>query len=219
MTNILELDSVILSYGSKRILQDIYLKIETGKISGLLGRNGSGKSCLLKILYGEALTENRSIRLNEYSLYEQKNIQKEIKYLPQSPFIPKHLTIKRIFEDFNIDFSELVSDFPNFEKFYKTRIMSLSGGERRIIEIYSILKTRSKFCLLDEPISHIMPVHIEKIKTLITREKFNKGIIVTDHMYNQFIDICDNIYILSNGKIYQTNSVKDLEYLGYIKEN
>lgn len=217
MTNTLEVDSVILEFDNHRVLQDVYLKSETGIVSGLLGRNGTGKTCLMNIIYGVLLPNDKSIRLNGKPFVNGYQYSEIIRYLPQFGFIPKFLTIKRIFKDFKLDFSEFVNDFPEFQKYYKKSMKKLSSGEQRIIEIYSILVSKSKFCMLDEPFSQVMPVHVHKIKNLIEREKKNKGIIITDHYYNHIIDICDNIYVINNGKTYLTKSLQDLEILGYVK--
>lgn len=216
--NILEMDSVILDFGLKRVLQSVYIKSETGRITGLLGRNGTGKSCLMKILFGELIPTDKSIRINGHHLATTYRSPKDLKYLPQTAFIPRSLTVKRVFSDFKLDFGDLISFFPAFEKFYKSKLIHLSTGERRIIEIYSILASQSKFCMLDEPFSQVMPVHVDTIKKLIVREKENRGIIITDHMYKHIIDICDDLYVISNGKTYLTKSLGDLEALGYISE-
>ena len=73
--------------------------------------------------------------------------------------------------------------------------------------------------MLDEPFSQIMPLHIDSIKRLILREKGNKGIIVTDHLYRYIVDICDDLYVINNGKTYLTKSIQDLETLGYVRIN
>jgi ABC-type lipopolysaccharide export system ATPase subunit len=219
MTNILEVDSVILQFDLNRVLQDVYLKCETGKVTGLLGRNGAGKSCLMKIMYGELNTNDKSVRINGKTFVNAYRSPKDMRYLPQHSFIPLSQTIKRVFLDFGLDFADFKSNFPAFEKFYKSKLIHLSGGERRIVEIYIILASKTKFCMLDEPFSHVMPLHVDTIKKLILREKENKGIILTDHMYKHIIDICDNLYVINNGKTYLTNSLQDLEILGYARIN
>jgi ABC-type multidrug transport system ATPase subunit len=219
MINILEVDSVILECNSERVLQDVYLQNETGKITGLLGRNGAGKSCLMKILFGELVPTDKSIRINGNSLIGNKRSPKDLRYLPQTRFVPNSLTIKRIFSDFNLDFADLINNFPEFEKYYKSKLKNLSGGERRIIEIYTILVAQTKFCMLDEPFSQIMPIHVDAIKQLIMRERENKGVVITDHMYMHVFDICDNIYVINDGKTYLIKSINDLETLGYARVN
>jgi ABC-type multidrug transport system ATPase subunit len=217
MTNILELDSVILEFGSKRVLQDVYLKCETGKISGLLGKNGTGKSCLMKIIYGELQPNYKSLRVNGITLIDGCYNPRDIRFLPQFTFIPKFLTIKNIFNDFDLDFVNFTAAFPEFETFYDKKLKELSGGDKRIIEIYSILVSKAKFCMLDEPFTQVAPIHVETIKNIIIKEKKNKGILLTDHLYKNIIDICDNLYVLNNGKSYLTKSIQDLETLGYAK--
>lgn len=219
MINILEVDSVILEFDAKRVLQNVYLKSETGKVTGLLGRNGTGKSCLMKILFGELVPNDKSVRINGNSLVSTYRSPQDLRYLPQTRFTPNHLTVKSIFSDFKLSFADLIRNFPEFEKLYKSKLRSLSGGERRIIEIFSILVSKTKFCMLDEPFSQVMPIHIDTIKKLILREKENKGIIVTDHMYEHIVEICDNLYVINNGKTYLTNSIQDLETLGYARIN
>lgn len=217
MNHILEIDSVSLEFNSKRILQDVYFKSETGKVTGLLGRNGSGKSCLMKIIYGELVPNDKSVRIDGYSLPNRYRNPADIRYLPQSEFIPKSLTVKKIFKNFELDFLDFTNEFPEFKKCYNLKFISLSGGEQRILEIYSILASKTKFCMLDEPFSQVMPVHVEKIKGLILREKQNKGIIITDHLYQYIIDICDHLYVISSGKTHLTKSVQDIEMLGYAR--
>lgn len=217
MRNLLEIDSVILEFDTKRILQDVYLKCETGKVTGLLGRNGAGKSCLMKIIFGELNPNDKSVRINGKTLISSGRSAEDIRFLPQTRFAPMGLTAKRIFSDFRLDFADFLNYFPDFEKFYKAKLSSMSGGERRIIEIYSVLASRSKFCMLDEPFSHVYPVHVETLKRIILREKAGKGILITDHLYKHIIDICDDLYVISNGKTSLTESIEDLETLGYAR--
>jgi ABC-type multidrug transport system ATPase subunit len=218
MKHLLEVDSIILEFDSKRVLQDVFLKNETGKTTGILGRNGAGKSCLMNIIYGELQTTNKSIRIDGESIYESYQNPENFRYLPQFNFIPKTLKTKRVFKDFNLDFSQFIYYFPEFEKYFNSKVKTLSGGEARILEIYSILASRTKFCMLDEPFSQVMPVHIDKIKRIILEEKNNKGIIITDHLYEHVIEICDDIYVILNGKTYLTKDRNDLIKLGYLNE-
>jgi ABC-type lipopolysaccharide export system ATPase subunit len=216
MMHKLEADSIRLSFGERLILSDIYLKVETGKITGLLGRNGEGKSSLLKIIYG-SLTAEKSIRIDNQSqpfAHQRPNL---IKYLPQFNFIPKHLSLKRVFQDFEIDYPLFEKRFVAFKGNPTSTIGSLSGGEHRLVELYVILKSKSQFALLDEPFTHLSPIQIEQIKTLIQEEKANKGLIITDHLYQDVIGICDNLFVLSNGKTHIINHIEELEVLGYVK--
>jgi ABC-type lipopolysaccharide export system ATPase subunit len=215
MRHSLEVDSIILEFGTKRVLQDVYLKNETGKITGILGRNGSGKTCLMNIIYGELDTNEKSVRLNGEAIFNGFRNPNNFRYLPQFSYIPKNLKVDRIFKDFELDFSQFIDYFPEFEKYYKVKLHRLSGGEHRIIEIYSILASKTKFCMLDEPFSQIMPVHLETLKTILKNEKKNKGIIITDHLYDHVTEISDDLYVIANGKTYLTRDLDDLKTLGY----
>lgn len=217
MLHTLEVDGVILDFGTIRVLQNVYLKCETGMITGLLGRNGTGKTCLMNIIYGMLSPNDKSIRLDGVSLIDNYRNPGDIRYLPQFQFIPKSHKISKIFKDFDLDFSDFSSLFPELKRLFNTSIGQLSGGERRIIEIFTILASKTKFCMLDEPYSQVMPIHIDAIKNLIVREKQNKGIIITDHLYKHIIDICDDLYVINNGQTYLTESAKDLERREYIR--
>lgn len=218
MKHSLQVDSIILEFDTKRVLQDVFLSNETGKTSGILGRNGTGKTCLMNIIYGELKTNNKSIRLDGKAIFDGFRNPETLRYLPQFNFVPKNLRIKRIFKDFELNFSDFIEYFPDFEKYYNSKLGNLSGGENRILEIYSILASKTKFCMLDEPFSQVMPVHIDTIKNIINEEKKNKGIIITDHLYEHIIDICDEIYVILNGKTYLTKDRNDLIKLGYINK-
>jgi len=216
MKNILEINGVILEFREQKILQDVYLKCETGKITGLLGRNGSGKTSLMNIIYGNIQLTDSSVRINRKTIHKRYRNPETIRYLPQFSFIPKHLKIKRIFNDFKLDYSDFTSLFSNLGIHSNTKISSLSGGEFRIVEIYCLLASKTKFCMLDEPFSQVMPLHVESIKQLIIREKANKGILITDHMYQHIIDICDDLYMIKDRKVHLTKNTSDIERLGYI---
>ncbi len=215
MIHKLEADSIQLQFGQKKILNDIYIKAETGKITGFLGRNGAGKSCLMKIIYGNMPCE-KSVRIDTIP-YEKAGERPDLlQYLPQFNFIPKQLTLKSVFQDFELNFTDFEMQFQDF-KTNKTKIGDLSGGNRRIVEIYCLLKSKAQFLMLDEPFTHINPIQIEKIKEIIVVEKLNKGIIISDHMYRHVIEICDNLYVLVNGKTHLTNTIDDIERLGYAR--
>lgn len=213
----LEVDSVLLEFDLRKILSDVYLKCETGKITGLLGRNGNGKTCLMNIICGSLEPQSKSIRFDNITTLIPFKKPELLLYLPQFNFIPEHLTLKRVFNDFEIEFSFFEKLFPDISANYKSPIKLLSGGHRRIIEVFVIVKSKTQFILLDEPFSHIMPLHIEKIKELLIVEKQNKGILMTDHLYQHITSISDSLYVLSNGKTHLTKHLSDIEKLGYAK--
>jgi ABC-type multidrug transport system ATPase subunit len=216
MNHTLEVDGVMLNYNQNRVLQNIYLKCSTGKVTGLLGRNGCGKSSLMRIMFGEPLTEDKSVRIDGKGLLGSFRNPKDMRYLPQQNFIPDHLLLSRVMDDFGLDEEPLKENFPELNKLPNMRVYQLSGGWKRILELYIILKSESKFVLLDEPFSHIMPLHVETIKRLIIEEKRNKGILISDHLYNHIMEISDQVYMIKNGRTLLIESTKELHEHGYI---
>jgi lipopolysaccharide export system ATP-binding protein len=216
MTHVLEADSIQFGFEGRRILSDIYLKCETGKITGILGRNGQGKSCLMKIIYGSLKCE-KSVRIDNFSQYKAYKLPELLLYLPQFNFIPKSLTLKQIFQDFELEYSSFQDIFSEFKTRYKSVINSMSGGEQRLIELYIIVRSKTQFAILDEPFTHLNPLQIEKVKDLLIEEKKNKGLLITDHMYKNVTDISDSLYILKNGKTHLTKSINDIETFGYAR--
>lgn len=215
MKHILEISSVRLLFGERLILSDVYLKIETGNIVGLLGQNGSGKSCLMRGAYGTLACE-KSVSIDDIYFYHAYTHPQLIRYLPQHNFIPKWFSLKRIFRDFHVDFGVFAQLFPEFQGRERSKIGHLSGGMHRLVELYVILKSETQFILLDEPFTHISPVHNDVIENIITTEATNKGLLITDHMYHRIRKVCDPVYLLSNGKTHLVKEVDDLRKLGYI---
>ncbi|MET0394242.1 MAG: ATP-binding cassette domain-containing protein [Chitinophagaceae bacterium] len=216
MIHTLEADSIQLQFGHRVILSNIYIKAGTGAITGLLGRNGEGKSCLMKIIYGSLACE-KSVRFDNVARHEAFKRPDLLLYLPQFNFIPRSLSLKRIFRDFDLDYAPFAGRFPGFESRYRSSIGRLSGGDRRLVELYVIVKSKSQFAMLDEPFSHLSPIQVEKVKELLLEEKANKGFIITDHLYQHIIDACDDLYVLANGRTHLTNSPEDIERLGYAR--
>lgn len=212
-----EADSILLDFGTRRILSDIYFKCETGQITGILGRNGQGKTCLMNIVYGNLNPSSKSIRFDDISIFQAFKRPDLLTYLPQFNFIPSSLTLSRIFSDFELDYKEFENIFIEFAGKNNLPIKRLSGGQRRLIEVYVIIKSKSQFSMLDEPFSHISPVQIEKIIEILKIDKSKKGFLITDHMYRYILDISDNLYVLSNGKTHLTKNIIDIERLGYAR--
>jgi len=216
MIHTLAIDSVELSFGDLEVLQGAYIGVQSGKVVGLLGRNGCGKTSLLNIIYGTLPCRYNTLKIDDvYTTHAFKEAGL-IGYAPQFGYIPSGLTLKKVFRHHELDFGRFVTVFPEIEKCYMQKTGHLSGGERRIIEVYLALAAPVKFTLLDEPFSQVMPLHIQRVKDLINKEKTNKGIIVTDHMYRHILDISDRVFLLANKSSFLLKKNEDLERLGYI---
>ena len=213
---ILEIDNVELYFSKKRILGGIYLKAETGKTTGILGSNGSGKSCLLNIIFGILKSKYKLIRLDNKPFLKPLYQTGKIGLLPQSNFAPERSKLKTIFKLMRVDWTLFTTHFKSFSKYYNMRFNELSGGERRVVETYLILKGNYKIVLLDEPFSHIAPLYIDIIKNLISEEKQHKIIIITDHLYEHIINTSDNLYLLKGGNSMEITDTSELVTHKYI---
>lgn len=213
---IIEIDNIELYFKEKRILNGVYLKAETGKVTGLLGSNGCGKTSLLKIVFGDLKPKYKLIRINSKPVLKPLYQTKLVSYLPQYNFIPNNLKIKNAFKFYHVNWEDFITVFKQFQIYKNSKINRLSGGERRLIEAYLIIKNNSKIVLLDEPFSHLSPLHIDAVKSLIEEEKQRKIIIITDHMYRHIIDSSNSIYLLKNGCSKLINNIHELEDYKYL---
>ena len=211
----LEIDSVNLSFGEREILSGVYLRMETGKVTALLGSNGSGKSCLMRILFGELKPQFKSIRLD--GKWFDALTSDHVLYLTQYCSIPENITVLKAFDDFGLDFKDFLAYFPLLAYCRSYRIGELSGGVKRVIETWLILMSESDFVMLDEPFSHVTPTDVEIFKTLILEQKDRKGILITDHLWRNVVDISDEMYVLSDRTVYVARSEEDLVRRGYIR--
>lgn len=217
MKNVLAADGIQLSFNGRRILSDIYIQCEVGQVTGLLGRNGCGKSCLLNIVYGSFPCQDKSVRINHTSFPAAFQRPDLLRYLPQHNFIPKQFTLKRVLADFGIPPSALEEEFPEYARLHNTALGNLSSGQRRFLEVYCILKSETLFALLDEPFSFLAPIQVERLKKILSAEKQHKGFLITDHMYPHILDVADKLYLLKNGKAHVVTQQSDLEFLGYLR--
>lgn len=213
---ILEIDNVELYFSQKRILNGIYLKAEIGKITGILGSNGCGKSCLLDIIFGNQKSKYKLIRIDNKPVLKPLYQTRLVKYLPQYSILPKGLKLITIFRLYDVNWNEFITLFDAFSNYKTSKPYKLSGGEKRLVELYLVLKSSGKIILLDEPFSHLAPIHIEKITPLIHTEKQTKAIIITDHMYNHIINVSDSIYLLKNGCTKHIRNINELEDYNYL---
>ncbi len=219
MSNLLEVDSIRKSFGDKQVLTDIALKCRPGDIIGILGRNGTGKTTLLKIIFGTLFTDYKFIRINDEVLtqpFKSKNI---ISYLPQDNFLPKNITVNKVVEIYSDDFDQKVFlEDEVLSKVTGTKIGNLSGGESRYLEVKLLLNLDSIFVLLDEPFNGISPLHIELVRNMIQDKSIKKGIILTDHDYRNVLDVANKYYQLFDGGLKPVKTKQDLIIWGYLPE-
>lgn len=217
--HVLEIDSIQKKFDYKSVLSDVYLKCETNEIIGLLGRNGSGKSTLLKIIFGILDADFKFVRIDGVIKNKTSDLFKDISYLSQEDFIPNLFSVKRAIQ-LSIDKDKIADfyqdDFINSLK--DKKINHLSGGELRYLEIKLILSNSSKFVLLDEPYNGLSPIMIDKINQLIIENSSKKGIIITDHNYENVIKISSKLILIKEGKTFHLKDKNELIDRGYLRE-
>ena len=216
MNHRLVVDSVVVRFGEKTVLSGGYITSQTGKVTGLLGRNGTGKSCMFRALMGGLKVDYVIVHIDEIPV-ERKKIGLKIKYLPQDRMLPRGMTLKRAFELYKVDFWEFALRFPQYSGYYNTQIWEMSGGEARLIELYLVLMTEGEFCILDEPFSQISPLNIEAAHELIREKSREKGIIVTDHNFEAISKVADNLFVIADGYTFPVESRDDLVRHGYLR--
>lgn len=219
MKHLLEVDSIIKRYNNELVVSDAYVKCETGNIIGLLGRNGSGKSTLLQIIFGIVEAETKFIRIDGIVKQHVNQLMKDISYLPQHNFIPENFSVRKAI---NLSIEKLKRNVFYEDNLIATvldnKIGQLSGGELRYLEIKLILSNPSKFVLLDEPYNGLSPIMIEKVNDLIIENSKSKGIIITDHNYENVILVSNQLILMKSGKTYHLKDKNELIEKGYLRE-
>jgi lipopolysaccharide export system ATP-binding protein len=214
-------------YKGRRVVQDVSLEIKSGEIVGLLGPNGAGKTTCFYMIVGLVPVDHGRIALDNTDvtpLPMHRRARLGIGYLPQEPSVFRHLTVEKnilaILET-RTDLSrtarkrlleELLADLHIAER-RDTLGISLSGGERRRVEIARALATAPRFILLDEPFAGVDPISVIEIQNLIRHlQKRGIGVLITDHNVRETLKICDRAYILSDGKVLTGGTPKRILY-------
>ena len=209
-------DSVVVRFGGKTVLSGGYITSETGKVTGLLGRNGAGKSCMFRALMGGLRVDNVMVGIDDEPVNRQI-IGRSIKYLPQGRMLPENTKLHRAFELYGINYWSFVNRFPKYSRFHDSAIWELSGGEARLAELCLILLREAPFYILDEPFSQIDPVNIEAVQKLIRERGQDHGVIVTDHNYEAISSVADNLFVIADGYTALVQSREDLVRYGYLR--
>ena len=220
----IEVMNLIKDFGKKRVINDLSLNIKAGEIVGLLGPNGAGKTTTFYIILGLIEASSGDILLDEASIRDLAMYQRArlgIGYLPQDSSIFKKLSvrdnIRSIAETLHINknaqkdrVDSLLEDF-GLTEIADQMAYTLSGGERRRLEIARAILPSPKFLLMDEPFSGVDPISISDVQKMVLelKEK-NIGILITDHNVRETLRIVDRAYLVYDGSIL---SEGDSEYL------
>lgn len=210
-------DSVVVRFGQKTVLSGGYITSETGMVTGLLGRNGAGKSCMFRALMGGLRVENVMVSIDEKPI-DRQTIGRHIKYLPQGRLIPDGMPLHRAYDLYGVNYWAFVNHVPRFSRYHDSFISELSGGESRLAELYLVLLSEAPFYILDEPFTLVDPVNINEVKGLIRERSREHGIIVTDHNYEALSSIADNLFVIADGYTNPVRCHEDLVRHGYLRD-
>ncbi|NDD58197.1 MAG: LPS export ABC transporter ATP-binding protein [Chlamydiae bacterium] len=221
---VLEVIDLKKSYGGKAVVDGLNFQIKKGEVVGLLGPNGAGKTTAFYMTMGLIASDSGRVLLNGIdisSLRIHERARLGMGYLAQEPSVFRQLTVEQnilcILETLPLNkkerfarLEELLKEL-NIEKFRKKKASTLSGGERRRVEITRALVTNPSLLLLDEPFANIDPIAIYEVKRMIRHLK-EKGIsvLITDHNAREIFSIVDRSYLVREGKVLMSGSVEDL---------
>lgn len=213
------------SYKSRQVVSDVSFDVKSNEIVGLLGPNGAGKTTSFYMVVGLVRHDQGSILIDDedISLLPMHNrAQKGIGYLPQEASIFRRLSVYdnlmavlEIRKDLTSRqrrerADELIDEF-NIEHIRNNMGQSLSGGERRRVEIARALAANPKFILLDEPFAGVDPISVIDIKKIITDlRNRGLGVLITDHNVRETLDVCERAYIVSAGKMIATGTPEEV---------
>ena len=214
------MDGIYFSVPKLTILEGAYLKASPGEITAIIGRNGSGKSTLLKVAAGQ-IKASSGITIIDGERIHNKSLKKRfqrISYLPQDSMLPTDLTVKKIIK--NLPESDKLTDDPLIQRVLNQKVMQLSGGEKRYLEVAILFSFQSKYILMDEPFTGVEPGIIELIIDRMRDEaRKGHGILLTDHMHRYISAVANKGYLLHNKQCYDlgANYTQELKNLGYLK--
>jgi len=214
--NILRVHQISKQYKSRRVVKNVSLHLKRGEIVGLLGPNGAGKTTSFYMIVGLIRCNGGNIFLDDQDITTMPvhvRAHLGMSYLPQEASIFRKLSVAdnimailELRKDLNKTtrfetLNRLLREF-HIEHIGNSLGISLSGGERRRVEIARALATEPKFILLDEPFAGIDPISVVDVKRIITHLRTrNIGILITDHNVRETLDICERAYIVNEGKI------------------
>jgi lipopolysaccharide export system ATP-binding protein len=213
-------------YKSRTVVQDVSLEVGSGEVVGLLGPNGAGKTTCFYMIVGLIPVDAGAIYLDDAELTHlpiHRRARLGISYLPQENSVFRRLTVEENVqailelqglarEEIEPRLAELLKDL-NITHLRKHAALSLSGGERRRLEIARALGTKPSFILLDEPFAGVDPIAVLDIQRIIRFLKERGiGVLITDHNVRETLGICDRAYIINEGAVLASGQPEEIVY-------
>jgi lipopolysaccharide export system ATP-binding protein len=224
--SVLEGLHLVKSFKDRRVVNEVSVRVEQGEIVGLLGPNGAGKTTTFYLITGLIRPDAGQVRLDGLDLTRAPMYERAragIGYLAQEPSIFRKMTVeenilailetRRLGRDERQRQLDRMLDELSIKHLRRSRAYSLSGGERRRLEITRALVTEPKFMLLDEPFAGVDPIAVHDIQTIVAGLRHRGiGVLITDHNVEQTLDIVDRAYIMFEGKVQAAGKVSELVY-------
>lgn len=224
--SILEAKGLVKTYRRRAVVNDVALKLQQGEIVGLLGPNGAGKTTTFYMIVGLIEPDEGHIYLDGRDISSMPMYRRArlgIGYLSQEPSVFRKLSVEdnilAILETLPLTNAERhkrlekLLDELGIKRLRKNKAYSLSGGERRRLEITRALVTDPKFMMLDEPFAGVDPIAVHDIQTIVAGLRHRGiGVLISDHNVEQTLDIVDRAYILSDGQVLVSGTVRDLVF-------
>ncbi len=213
--NLLKADGITKVYGKKKVVDNVSIEVFEGEVVGLLGPNGAGKTTTFYCIVGLVKADGGKVFIGEEEITNEPTYvraRKGISYLPQEPSVFRKLTVEEnvraILEMHGYSEREirertdwLLERF-GISSLRNQKAASLSGGERRRLEIARALTINPKFLLLDEPFAGIDPIAVSDIQGLVRELKeMDIGVLITDHNVRETLKIVDRVYIIAHGRV------------------
>jgi lipopolysaccharide export system ATP-binding protein len=213
------------SYKSRQVVRDVSLEVSTGQIVGLLGPNGAGKTTTFYMIVGLVPLDKGEIYIDQQELTLQPmhvRARQGIGYLPQEASIFRKLTVqqnlmailqtrKELSNEQREQLADSLLDEFSINHIRNSLGMSLSGGERRRVEIARALAADPEFILLDEPFAGVDPISVNDIKKIIQHLRDRGiGVLITDHNVRETLDVCEKAYIVSHGELIASGTAEEV---------
>ena len=228
-TSMLKVRGLQKSYGARQVVQDVSLDVASGEVVGLLGPNGAGKTTSFYMIVGLVPSEGGEILLDGDSLSSlpiHRRAERGLSYLPQEASVFRKLSVedniravlelqksdgKRLSrKEIEQRLDELLAEL-QIEKLRDNQALSLSGGERRRVEIARALATNPRFILLDEPFAGVDPIAVIEIQRIVRFLKERGiGVLITDHNVRETLGICDRAYIINQGSVLASGNPEEI---------
>jgi lipopolysaccharide export system ATP-binding protein len=213
------------SYKSRQVVRDVSIEVSTGQIVGLLGPNGAGKTTTFYMIVGLVPLDKGEIYIDQQNLTLQPmhvRARQGIGYLPQEASIFRKLSVyqnlmailqtrKELSKEQREQQADSLLDEFNINHIRNSLGMSLSGGERRRVEIARALAADPEFILLDEPFAGVDPISVNDIKKIIQQLRDRGlGVLITDHNVRETLDVCEKAYIVSHGELIASGTSEEV---------